>query len=84
MKYYAHFGPATSSSASGTRPTIRDRLAGDLDELDLHWIVLSAAGERADEARASAEAFGAELDVQDFRDAFFRYGGEIKASTSTS
>jgi LmbE family N-acetylglucosaminyl deacetylase len=54
------------------------RLAGDLDELELHWVVLSAAGERADEARASAEAFGAELDVQDFRDAFFRYGGEIK------
>jgi LmbE family N-acetylglucosaminyl deacetylase len=40
--------------------------------------VLSAAGERAGEARASAETFGAELDVQDFRDAFFRYGGEVK------
>jgi LmbE family N-acetylglucosaminyl deacetylase len=40
--------------------------------------VLSAAGERADEARASAAAFGAEVDVQGFRDAFFRYGPEVK------
>jgi LmbE family N-acetylglucosaminyl deacetylase len=46
--------------------------------LELHWIVLSAAGERADEARASAAAFGAHADVQSFRDAFFRYGAEVK------
>jgi LmbE family N-acetylglucosaminyl deacetylase len=54
------------------------RLARDLDALELHWVVLSADGERADEARASAEAFGAEVDVQGFRDAFFHYGGEVK------
>jgi LmbE family N-acetylglucosaminyl deacetylase len=53
------------------------RLARE-SELDLHWVVLSATGERADEARASAEAFGAEPDVQGFRDAFFRYGPEVK------
>ena len=46
--------------------------------LELHWVVLSAAGERADEARASAAAFGAHADVQSFRDAFFRYGAEVK------
>ena len=54
------------------------RLAGDLEALELHWVVLSADGERADEARASAEAFGAETEVLGFRDAFFRYGGEVK------
>jgi LmbE family N-acetylglucosaminyl deacetylase len=54
------------------------RLAGDVPGLELHWVVLSAAGERADEARASAEAYGAEVDVQEFRDAFFRYGPEVK------
>jgi LmbE family N-acetylglucosaminyl deacetylase len=54
------------------------RLARDVSGLELHWVVLSAAGERADEARASAAAFGAEVDVQGFRDAFFRYGPEVK------
>jgi LmbE family N-acetylglucosaminyl deacetylase len=54
------------------------RLAQERPALELHWVVLSAAGERADEARASAEAFGAEVDVQGFRDAFFRYGPEVK------
>jgi LmbE family N-acetylglucosaminyl deacetylase len=43
-----------------------------------HWVVLSAGPERAEEAQASAAAFGAEVDVQGFRDAFFRYGGEVK------
>jgi LmbE family N-acetylglucosaminyl deacetylase len=47
-------------------------------ELDLHWVVLSAVGERAGEARASAAAFGASVEVETFRDAFFRYGGEVK------
>jgi LmbE family N-acetylglucosaminyl deacetylase len=46
--------------------------------LELHWVVLSAAGERADEARASAATFGAHADVRSFRDAFFRYGAEVK------
>jgi LmbE family N-acetylglucosaminyl deacetylase len=54
------------------------RLARELEALELHWVVLSADGERADEARASAEAFGAEKEVLGFRDAFFRYGGEVK------
>jgi LmbE family N-acetylglucosaminyl deacetylase len=46
--------------------------------LELHWVVLSAAEDRADEARASAAAFGAEADVRAFRDAFFRFGAEVK------
>ena len=54
------------------------RLAREVPGLELHWVVLSAAGERAEEARASAEVFGAEVEVQGFRDAFFRYGGEVK------
>jgi LmbE family N-acetylglucosaminyl deacetylase len=54
------------------------RLARELEALELHWVVLSADGERAAEARASAEAFGAEAEVLGFRDAFFRYGGEVK------
>ena len=54
------------------------RLAGELEALELHWVVLSADGERADEARVGAEAFGAEAEVLGFRDAFFRYGGEVK------
>jgi LmbE family N-acetylglucosaminyl deacetylase len=54
------------------------RLAQELETLELHWVVLSADGERADEARAGAAAFGAEAEVLGFRDAFFRYGGEVK------
>jgi LmbE family N-acetylglucosaminyl deacetylase len=54
------------------------RLADELEALELHWVVLSADGARADEARASAAAFGAEAEVLGFRDAFFRYGGEVK------
>jgi LmbE family N-acetylglucosaminyl deacetylase len=54
------------------------RLAREVEELEVHWVVLSAAGERAEEARASAAAFGAEVEIQGFRDAFFRYGGEVK------
>jgi LmbE family N-acetylglucosaminyl deacetylase len=54
------------------------RLQREVPELELHWVVLSAAGNRADEAQASAAAFGAEVDVQGFRDAFFRYGPDVK------
>jgi LmbE family N-acetylglucosaminyl deacetylase len=54
------------------------RLAQTVEQLELQWVVLSADGERADEARASAAAFGAEVQIQGFRDAFFRYGGEVK------
>jgi LmbE family N-acetylglucosaminyl deacetylase len=58
-------------------------LVGSGRELHLHWVVLSAHGERADEARASAEAFlegaaRAEIEVGSFRDAFFPYGPEVK------
>jgi LmbE family N-acetylglucosaminyl deacetylase len=52
-------------------------------ELDVHWVVLSANEERATEARRSAEAFldgaaSSQIAVEGFRDAFFRYGGEVK------
>ena len=52
-------------------------------ELEVHWVVLSANEERGSEARMSAEAFLAgsarsEVSVEGFRDAFFRYGGEVK------
>jgi LmbE family N-acetylglucosaminyl deacetylase len=48
------------------------------------WVVLSGKGERADEARASAEAVLSGVDekrlmLRDFRDGFFPYdGGDIK------
>ena len=48
--------------------------------LDVHWAVLSACGPRADEARASAEAFLADaaravIDLAEFKDGFFPYQG---------
>jgi len=48
--------------------------------LDVHWCVLSAAGSRAEEARASASAFlqGANsvtLHFAEFRDSYFPYEG---------
>jgi LmbE family N-acetylglucosaminyl deacetylase len=52
--------------------------------LDVHWAVLSAYGPRADEARASAEAFLANaarsvIDLAGFKDGFFPYhGADIK------
>jgi LmbE family N-acetylglucosaminyl deacetylase len=52
--------------------------------LDAHWVVLSACGPRADEARSSAEAFlagaaRAVIDLTEFRDGFFPYqGADIK------
>jgi LmbE family N-acetylglucosaminyl deacetylase len=55
-----------------------------LPELEVEWVVLSARGERADEARASAEAFlsaagSARIEVHGFRDGFLPYsGGEVK------
>jgi LmbE family N-acetylglucosaminyl deacetylase len=48
------------------------------------WVVLSSQGERAEEARASAEALLSQIPenrliLRDFRDGFFPYdGGEIK------
>lgn len=52
--------------------------------LDVHWCVLSAEGDRAEEAKASATAFlaGANsqtIEVARFKDGFFPYqGGQIK------
>ncbi len=55
------------------------RLAQEPGGLDLHWVVLGAKGERAEEARASAAAYGvAQAEVQGFRDAFFPYAAEVK------
>ena len=53
--------------------------------LDVHWVVLSGAGRRRDEAQASAKAFlagtaRATIDLGGFKDGFFPYqGAEIKA-----
>jgi LmbE family N-acetylglucosaminyl deacetylase len=53
--------------------------------LDVHWVVLSATGQRRDEANASAKAFLADtartdIDIAGFKDGFFPYqGAEIKA-----
>jgi LmbE family N-acetylglucosaminyl deacetylase len=52
--------------------------------LDVHWAVLSACGPRADEARASAEAFLSDaarsvIELAEFKDGFFPYqGADIK------
>ena len=52
--------------------------------LDVHWAVLGAVGPRADEARASAQAFlgnavSAVIDLAAFKDGFFPHqGAEIK------
>ena len=48
---------------------------------EVHWVVLSGEGERAEEARASAEAMlgglgRIEIDVCDFSDGFFPYEGK--------
>lgn len=53
-------------------------------ELDVTWVVFGAAGEREDEARASAGAFlanaaSASVRCHAFRDGYFPYvGGELK------
>ncbi len=52
-------------------------------KLNVHWCVISAIGDRADEAGASAEAFlvgAAEKAVElgNFRDGFFPYNPELK------
>jgi LmbE family N-acetylglucosaminyl deacetylase len=59
------------------------RLAAERPGLEVHWVVLSASAERAEEARASAARFlegvaVSDVAVEAFRDAFFRYGGEVK------
>jgi LmbE family N-acetylglucosaminyl deacetylase len=53
-------------------------------DVEVTWVVLGAGGERADEARASADRFLAtaarsDVQVHGFRDGFFPYvGGEVK------
>ena len=60
------------------------RLARGNPELEVDWVVLAAEGERADEARASAERFLSavatpRVEVLGFRDGFLPYvGGEVK------
>ena len=53
--------------------------------MQVTWVVLSAEGQREDEARASAETFlraaavRAEVIVHGFRDGYFPYvGGDVK------
>jgi LmbE family N-acetylglucosaminyl deacetylase len=64
----------------GTLLTLTRAIPG----LEVDWIVLAAAGERAAEARASAEEFlaasnAARIDVYGFRDGFLPYqGSEVK------
>jgi LmbE family N-acetylglucosaminyl deacetylase len=50
-------------------------------ELDVHWCVLSAIGQRAAEAQASADAFLAgvahkAVELAEFKDGFYPYRGE--------
>jgi len=56
-------------------------LTDERQDLDVTWVVLGAEGERASEARASADEFlagarSAEVVVYGFRDAFMPYHGE--------
>jgi LmbE family N-acetylglucosaminyl deacetylase len=59
-------------------------LIGSLPMVEVRWVVLSASGERAEEARRSAAAFlegaaKAEVSLHEFQDGFFPYaGGEVK------
>jgi len=57
------------------------RLAELRPELEVTWVVLSATRERAEEARAGAEAFAGsvsslDLIVEDFRDKYLAHDGE--------
>jgi LmbE family N-acetylglucosaminyl deacetylase len=58
------------------------QLAERRQDLEVSWLVLSADGVRADEARASAARFLAGVStaptivVEDYRDGFFPYAGE--------
>ncbi|HRW07729.1 MAG TPA: PIG-L family deacetylase [Caldilineaceae bacterium] len=60
------------------------RLTEANPNLEIHWVVLSAQGTRAEEARASAYDFlrkagRAEVYIKQFQDGFFPYcGGDIK------
>jgi len=57
------------------------RLLQENPEVSIHWVVLSATGERRDEALKSANAFlagsaRAEVVVKDFSERYFPYRGE--------
>ena len=60
------------------------RLHGRIPRLAVTWVVFGASGQRAHEARHSAEAFlknarSRTIDVKGFRDGFLPYvGGEVK------
>lgn len=60
------------------------RLAREVPEAEFTWVVLSASGERADEARRSADCFlegarSSSVVLKTFRDGFFPYTGrEVK------
>lgn len=60
------------------------KLIKSYKNVEFHWVVLSAAGKRKNEAAASAAEFlsGAsrrKLNIENFRDGFFPYiGGDIK------
>jgi LmbE family N-acetylglucosaminyl deacetylase len=68
----------------GAGGTILELIASKV-QLDVHWCVLSAVGERAEEADASARAFTAgacrvNVELGQFKDSFFPYqGSEIKS-----
>jgi LmbE family N-acetylglucosaminyl deacetylase len=68
----------------GAGGTILSWIAEGID-LDVDWCVLSAVGERAGEAQASAEAFLAgvarkTIELAEFKDGFYPYRGEeVKA-----
>jgi LmbE family N-acetylglucosaminyl deacetylase len=59
-------------------------LTRSIPDLEIDWVVLAAPGGRADEARASAQAFladaaAARVEIHPFRDGFMPYsGGEVK------
>ena len=59
------------------------KLAAANPRLNVHWVVLSAEGRRADEARTSAERFldsvgERDVEVQAFRERYFPYLPELK------
>jgi len=65
------------------------RLTREYPDLHVHWVVLSATGERAAEAEASAADFlqyagQAQIRLQSFQDGFFPYhGGDLKGFFET-
>jgi LmbE family N-acetylglucosaminyl deacetylase len=60
------------------------KLAREYPKAEFHWVVFSAEGKRAEEARMSAEAFlghnpSKTIDVQSFKDSYFPFlGASIK------